>query len=180
MRSVKFKLKNGKTVIIRSIQESDYDTVVEYLEKFSHDIGAVQTTMYPGRKKPSKEEFIKKYGTDENKLNIAVWDDKKIVGIAMISKERPDNLYYKGRTAGIGLSVLHEYTYNGIGGKILDTLEKWAKENGIKTIKAEIRHKNIPSIINCIKHGFIITGICYNAVYINGKWIHEYIAQKEL
>ena len=39
---------------------------------------------------------------------------------------------------------------------------------------------NVPSIATCIKNGFIITGIHYDAAFINGKYVHEYIVEKIL
>ena len=63
---------------------------------------------------------------------------------------------------------------------MLQILEKWARENGVHKIECEIRHENIASIANCIKNGFVITGIHYDAVFINNKWINEYILEKIL
>lgn len=59
-------------------------------------------------------------------------------------------------------------------GKIMKRAIKFLLKNG----KSIVRHMNIPSIVNCIKHGFIITGILYDAVCINNKWVHEYLFEK--
>ncbi len=178
-RAVKFKLKNGKIVTIKTLQVGDYDALMKYFDKFAHDVGAIQTTAYPGRPKMSKELFEKMYSSNE-RLGIAVWDGDKIIGDAMIGKDRPNHPYYQGKTAGIGITMLSKYAHNGIGSKIMKILENWARENGVYKIHGDIRHLNIASIATCIKNGFIITGIHYNAAFINGKWYHEYIVEKIL
>ena len=104
-RAVKFKLKNGKDVVIKPLQVGNYDALMKYFDKFSHDVGAIQTTAYPGRPKMSKEQFEKMYSGNE-RLGIAVWDGDKIIGDAMIGKDRPNHPYYQGRTAGIGITML--------------------------------------------------------------------------
>jgi RimJ/RimL family protein N-acetyltransferase len=76
--------------------------------------------------------------------------------------------------------MLDKYTHNGIGNKMLHILEKWARENSVHKIECEIRHVNIASIANCIKNGFVITGIHHDAAFINGKWVDEYILEKIL
>ena len=63
---------------------------------------------------------------------------------------------------------------------VKETAEKWARENNIHKLVGDVRHLNIASIAACIKNGFIITGIHYDAAFINGKWHHEYILEKIL
>ncbi len=83
-----------------------------------------------------------------------------------------------GKTAIMGMTILNEYTNNGIGNKLTQIREKWAHENDVHKLQLEIRHTNIPSIVNCIKNRFIITGIKYDDAYINNKWVHMYILEK--
>ncbi len=178
-RAIQFKLKNGKVVTIRRVRAGDYDAMMKYLAKFSRDVGAVQTFRYPGEPKKDKEESMRFYESPD-RCFIAAWDGDNIIGSASISKVMPKHPYCMGRVAGVGMSVLNKYTRNGLGSKFLQILEKWACENGVKKLKAGIRHKNIASIVNCIKHDFIITGIQYNELYIDGEWQHEYLLEKIL
>lgn len=175
-RAIKFLLKNGKSITIRRIRGADYDVVMNFIEKFSRDIGAIQTNQYAGQPKKDKNESVKLYESKDC-LFIGAFDNNNVIGMASIIKTRP-NHPYSGRSARIGMSLLHKYTHNGIGGKFFEIAEKWARENNVHKLQAEVRHMNIPSIVNCIKHGFIITGILYDAVCINNKWVHEYLFEK--
>ena len=178
-RAIKFKLKNGKIITIRRTRAADYDAMMKYMEKFTRDPGAINTYQYAGQPKKDKEKSIQFYESPDN-LFISAWDGNNIIGTADIHKIRPNHPYCMGKTAGVGMSILQKYTHNGIGNKMLQILEKWARENGVHKIEAGIRHNNIPSIANCIKNGFIITGIQYDAAFINGKWVHEYTVEKIL
>ncbi|MBO7042906.1 MAG: GNAT family N-acetyltransferase [Alphaproteobacteria bacterium] len=178
-RAIKFKLKNGKVVVIRRTRGTDYEDIMKFLEKFTRGSGAIQTFQYAGQPKKDKEQSIKLY-EDPNNLFISVWDGKNVVGTCSITKKRPKHPYCMGTTADIGMTVLDKYTHNGIGSKFFDICEKWARANGVHKMQAGVRHNNIPSIANCIKHGFIITGIEYDEVFINGKWLHHYMVEKIL
>ena len=179
IRPVKFKLKNGKVVTIRRTRGTDYDAMMKFFEKFSRDPGAIQTFQYAGQPKKDKEKSVQLYESPDN-LFISVWDGNNVVGSASINKVRPKHPYCMGKNAGIGMTILQKYTHNGIGNEMLQILEKWARENGVHKIEAEIRHTNIPSIANCIKNGFVITGIQYDAAFINGKYVHHYLVEKKL
>ena len=134
---------------------------------------------YAGQQKMNKENAAKFY-EDPNNLAIGVWDGDTVIGMSSIMKQRAKHPYSMGITAGIFIFILQKYTHNGLGTKMLQILEKWARENGVLTITGEIRHPNIPSIMNCLKAGFIITGIHHNAAKINGQFMHEYFVEKLL
>lgn len=176
LRAVKLKLKNGKDITIRQVKPADYDAVEDFGQKFASDPGAIQTMQYPGRPRHSKESFLKHIS--EN-CSLAAFDGNKIIGMCSVNLLRNGHPY-SGHAAGMGMMMLQKYTHNGIGGKFFDIAEKWAREHSIHKLQAEVRHNNISSIANCIKHGFIITGIHYDAAFINGKWVHEYIVEKML
>ena len=178
-RAIKFKLKNGKFITIRRTRGTDYDAVMKFMEKFTHDVGAIQTFQYAGQPKKDKEKSILLYESKDN-LFLSAWDGGNIIGTCSINKIRPNHPYSQGKSASIGMTILSKYTHNGIGNKMLQILEKWARDNGVHKIEAEIRHMNIPSIANCIKNGFLIIGLQRDAAIINGKYVHHYLVEKIL
>ena len=178
-KAIKFKLKNGKTVTIRRIRGADVDAMIKFLDEFSRDPGAIWTAQYAGQPKKDKEGAIKFYDNPNN-LSIGVWDGNKVVGMSNVVKKLVAHPYYNGVTAGVGMFLMQKYTHNGLGTKLFQIMENWARKNGVRTLTGEIRHLNIPSIANSIKAGFLITGIHHNAAKINGKIMHEYIVEKTL
>jgi len=178
-RAIKFKLKNGKIITIRRTRATDYEDIMKFMEKFSRDAGAIQTNQYAGQPKKDKEQSEKLY-EDSNNLFISAWDGKNVIGTASIHKKRPNHPYCMGMTACIGMAILQKYTHNGIGGKFFDICEKWARANGVHRLEADVRHVNLPSLINCLKHGYLITGLERDTAFINGKWVHKYMLEKIL
>lgn len=178
MRTIKFKLKNGKTVIIRRIRAKDYEDVMKFLEKFSSGPGAKWTNQYKGQPKKDYERSVAMYESDDS-LFIGVWDGDEIVATTNISKMMAHHPYY-ARTAQTGTTVLEEYTSQGIGNKLKQLTEKWAKENDIHKLEATVRDKNIRSIGNLLKNGYEIVGILHDTAYIDGQWYNEYIMEKIL
>ena len=178
-RAVKLKLKNGKIITIRRTRGPDYDAVMKFMEKFTHDVGAIQTMQYAGQPKKDKEMSMRLYESNDH-LFLGAWDGNNIIGTCSISKMRPNHPYCMGTSAGVGMSILSKYTHNGIGTKMFQIMEKWARKNGVRRIEGERRHVNIPSIGNCIKNGFLIVGLKRDAAIINGKYIHHYVVEKVL
>ena len=177
-RAIKFKLKNGKVVTIRRIYGTDYDAVMAYLNKFSRGSGAKWTWHYSGQPKKDKEKAIKTY-ENPNNLFIGALDEDKIIGLAMIFKEKPDHPY-SGRVASTGLSILEQYTSNGLGTKFNKILEKWARENNVHVLQSGVRHKNIRALGNLLKQGYEIVGVLHDTAFIDGEWYHTYMLEKIL
>jgi len=177
-RAIKFKLKNGKVVTIRRIRGSDYDDVMKYLEKFTCGSGAKWTWQYPRQPKKDKESSIAFY-ENPNNFAIAALDGNKIIGIAHAEKLRPTHPW-SGRAANTATTILDEYTSNGLGYKMKQIIEKWARQNNVHKLQAYIRHKNIRSLGNLIKNEYEIVGIMHDVAFIDGEWQHEYILEKIL
>lgn len=177
-RSIKFKLKNGKVVTIKRLRGSDYEAKMTFLEKFTHEPGAKWTWQYAGQPKKDKDQSVKMYD-DPNNLFIVAWDKGVIVGEANIQK-RKTNHPYGARSASTSTVILEKYTSNGLGNKFKQIIEKWAIENGVHKLEAEVRHKNVRSIGNLLKNGYQIVGTKHDTAFIDGEWHHEYILEKIL
>lgn len=178
-RAIKFKLKNGKIVTIRRIRGTDYDDVMKFFDKFVKGSGAKYTSQYIGQPKKSKESSMALYDNPNN-LFVGAWDGDEFIGESTVSKIAPDNPKYRGLTGETGSIILDKYTSNGLGGKMKTIVEKWARENGVHKLYAEVFHKNIRSLNNLLKHGYNIVGIKHDTAIIDNEWVHTYILEKIL
>jgi ribosomal-protein-alanine N-acetyltransferase len=69
----------------------------------------------------------------------------------------------------------------GIGSALLQKLDEYAKENGIRTISLEVRPSNAPAIALYEKFGFRIVAVRPNTFRLkDGRMLSEYFMQKEL
>jgi RimJ/RimL family protein N-acetyltransferase len=178
-RSIKFKLKNGKVVTIRRIRGTDYDAMMKFFDKFVKGNGAKLTTQYPGQPKKNKESSMKMYDSPNN-LFVGAFDGDNLIGESTITKIAPENPKFRGLTGETGSVILDKYTSNGLGGKLKTIVEKWARENGVHKLYAEVFHKNIRSLNNLMKHGYNIVGIKHDAAIVDNEWVHIYILEKIL
>ncbi|MBP5399632.1 MAG: GNAT family N-acetyltransferase [Alphaproteobacteria bacterium] len=177
-RAINFKLKNGRTVVIRCLKDDDYDAVKKYYTEFDKGPSAKMVFDYPGAPIGTKEHFIKKW-RNKNNLCIAAFDDDKIIGCAQVCKIMPDHPY-SGRNAITGTTILEKYTSNGLGTKFKVIIEKWARENNVHKLTSETFHNNIRSIGNLIKQGYEVVGILHDVAFIDGEWYHQYNFEKIL
>ena len=178
-RSVKFKLKNGKTVIIRRIRGTDYDALMKFFDRFVRDPSVKYTSQYFGQPKKNKEASVAMYDSPDN-LFVGAWDGDEIIGECSIVKIAPQNPKFRGLTGDVGNIILDAYTSNGLGGKLNSIVEKWARENGVHRLEAEVFHKNISSLNNFIKLGYEIVGIKHDTAIIDEERMHIYILEKIL
>jgi RimJ/RimL family protein N-acetyltransferase len=178
-RAIKFKLKNGRVVTIRRIRGTDYDAVMSFFDKFVRDPATKYTSMYLGQPKKNKESSVAMYDSPNN-LFLGAFDGNELIGESTVCKIAPNNPKYRGLTGETGSIILDKYTSNGLGGKMKTLVEKWARENGVHKLYAEVFHKNIRSLNNLMKHGYQIVGIKHEAAIIDNEWMHIYILEKIL
>jgi len=178
-RSVKFKLKNGKVVIIRRVRGTDYDAMMKFFDKFVKGKGAKFTTQYPNQPKKDKEKSMALYDNPNN-LFLGAWDGDELIGESTITRVGVDNPYLKGRTGITGTIILDKYLSNGLGSQFKKYIIKWARENGVQRLEAEVYHTNVRSLGNLIKAGYNIIGIKHNVAFIDGQLLHNYILEKIL
>ena len=77
---------------------------------------------------------------------------KKVVGFGFLKKYHPYPAF--NRTAEAGYFILPEFTRNGLGGLLLEMLEKDARAMGVDNLVANISSLNPPSLEFHKKHGF--------------------------
>ena len=153
--------------------------MMKFFNKFVHDPSTKYTSQYLGQPKKDKESSVSMYD-DPNNLLVGAWDGDEIVGESSIVKIAPENPKYRGLTGETGSIILDKYTSQGLGGKLKTIIEKWARENGVHKLEAEVFHKNIRSLNNLMKHGYNIVGIKHDAAIVDKEWMHIYILEKIL
>ncbi len=84
------------------------------------------------------------------------FDGEKIVGTIMICLEKANKWYSDEKPSALRfIAVLPGYAGNGIASRLVGTCEKWAEENGIKTIFWTTSSKNLAAMAAAKKNGFI-------------------------
>ena len=147
--------------IIRLGRESDIDS----LERLYDDLNDYleSTTNYPGWKKgiyPIRQNAVE--GIDEGCLFV-ITENQKIIG-SMILRHRPEPAYLEAPwQADLDYSnVLVIYTFvvhpqhlqQGVGKKMLDFAEQYAKDSNVSALRLDVYEKNTPAILLYEKSGY--------------------------
>ena len=177
---MEYKLKNGKSVIIRPPVIEDAAAIINLIS--SADAETKYLARNPGEFCITEEQektFIADIlkGNDEEWL-VAVCDEN-VVGhcsVRLVSRyER-----YRHR-AEVTFVVLKAYCGIGIGGRLMQESIIWCKYKNIKQIELKVVSDNLPAINMYEKFGFKSVGLIPNAIrYINGTFADEKIMILEL
>lgn len=172
-----FLLKNDETVVIRQIKAADYDVIMDFLEEMS--LQDTFTNQYPGQPKKDRESSIKQYENPNNLFLMVELANNKVVGVSNISIAKPNHPIV-GRNAGFGISILSSHQGVGLGTKLMQMMEDWARERNMHRIEGKVRTYNPKAISLYLKQGFYIEGRHLEASFIEGKWCDEYSIAKIL
>lgn len=80
----------------------------------------------------------------------------------------------------IVVGIKKAFTGQGIGTRLFETLEKWAKEKSVTRLELGVMSSNIAAFLLYKKMGFELEGVKKNAFYVNGNFINEYMMAKFL
>ena len=76
----------------------------------------------------------------------------------------------------VGISL--NYRGQGIGKRLFEQMEKWAKERGICRLELTVVTLNEAALSLYKKQGFEIEGTKRNSLFIEGKYVDEYYMSK--
>jgi len=169
-----FALKNGKKLVIRQVKGTDVDEVQKYLQQMSGE--TIFTNQYVGRPF-DREKSIRIYEYEHNLFLGAFEPSGRLVAIASIMVREPDHPWVCGNSR-FGISMLKDYYGQGLGTRLMQLMEQWAKEHHVHTIIGEVRTTNRRGIALYLKQGFKICGHLQQTALIDNVWHDEYIIQK--
>lgn len=121
------------------------------------------------------EERISKNLKDENNLVLGVIDDEKIVGFLTAQR----GVFRRIRhTAYIVIGIQKNYCNRKLGTKLFQMLDDWAIENKIIRLELTVVCENKGALRLYEKSGFSIEGTKKKTMYVDGKYVDEYMMSK--
>lgn len=121
------------------------------------------------------EEKIIKNLKDENNLILGVVEDGKIVGFLSANRGAFRRIKH---TAYVVIGIQKNYCNKKIGTKLFQKLDEWAIQNEIIRLELTVECENKLAIRLYEKSGFAIEGIKKKTMYVNGKYVDEYMMSK--
>ena len=83
-------------------------------------------------------------------------------------------------TAYLVVGILQEFTGRGIGTRLFQRAEKWARESGLHRLELTVMTHNAAGVALYRKTGFQIERIGREAPRVDGVWVDEYYMGKVL
>ena len=181
IEDVRFELKDGRKALLRSPQEEDIESTLEYLT-----VSAGETDYllrYPEEcgkytAEGEKKLFEQKNASPDEAMIMCIVDGK-VVGNCDIS-------FFKGmktkHRASIGIALIREFWNQGIGTKMLEEIIRIAESReGVMQIELEFVEGNARARHLYEKMGFRIAGVHPNAIRLkDGTFLNNYLMIKEL
>lgn len=175
-----FLLKDGREVLIRSLNKSDGREMLNLRKQLALD--STNTMHYPEMNLPTVEESSK-FQQDqlEHSMNITfgAFLNKNLIGATGLRVPRYGHPW-ANHVAEFWMGISKTFWGNQLGKKFLEIQENHAKEVGIKRIQASVRTSNERGVQLYINNGFKIEGKLKKTALINEKYCDEYSIAKFL
>ncbi|MED3572737.1 GNAT family protein [Cytobacillus praedii] len=164
-------------MVIREITTDDAYAFTELMKQVENE--AEYMLMEPGERKGTPEQIKKWVEQIGKKKNSAIFvaenEDKILVGyLAVIGG---DTIRTK-HTAYVIIGILEEYTGQGIGTKLFQSLDRWARTNDILRIELTVVIENFAGIALYKKMGFEVEGVKRNSIIVKGEILDQYYMSK--
>lgn len=159
-----------REIEIREILPDDAEQMLMYLKQ----IGGESDNLTFGKEglpiTPSSErEFLKNVHEDPHSVSLGAFAGDRLIGNGSLSGMTGR----MGHRAELGLSVLKAYWNQGIGGRLVEALTAYARENGIELIYLDVRSDHASAIHLYQKYGFRKTGT-YPAFFKIGDAYYDF------
>lgn len=98
-------------------------------------------------------------------------EEGRLVGflLARGSQARRDRL-----TSYLVVGILRAYTGQGLGARLFEELERWARAAGLHRLELTVMTHNRAGLALYTKMGFLVEGLRREALQIRGAWVDEY------
>jgi len=181
IKEQEFKLKDGRTAVIRSAREEDVEGMLDYLYKSAGETEFI--LRYPeecSKYTPEGEKALIERIAESSceAMPVCIVDGKLVGNCQIVWKEGIKTRH----RASVAIALLKEYWGLGIGTRFFEELIKIAEENEhIIQMELEFVEGNSRARALYEKMGFRITGVHPNAIRLkDGTLLNEYSMIKEL
>ena len=155
-------------IIIKKAAVSDAAAILEFLKT----VGSETDNLSFGAEGlpfsvEDEEKFILSLESSSDGILLVAKDGDRIVGDASLNRF-PRRMSHRGE---LGVSVIKEYWNQGIGGRLIAEIIKFARENSFEIIDLEVRSDNVGAIHLYEKMGFKKIGSHPSFAKIDGQYV---------
>ncbi|MHC4222457.1 MAG: GNAT family N-acetyltransferase [Planctomycetota bacterium] len=163
---------------IRNIDEHDAAALDEMNRSLDRETSFMMWE--PGERKTSAEELAKRIRTmvsHENQNIFVAEDGDRLVGFLFAqgwSARRASRRLY------LVIGILKSHWGQGIGTRLFEEMERWARERSIRRLELTVMVNNEAGLALYRKMGFIVEGTKTDSLFVDGSFVDEYHMAKLL
>ena len=157
---------------IREIDKGEVRMYFECLKKIDQE---TKFMMFELDERQFDENLITSYLTNKDDLFIGAFSEHEIVGFLSAKRGSFRRIRH---SAYIVIGIRQAFQRQGIGSKLFDKLDEWARKNQLKRLELTVEVSNTPAINLYEKQGFSIEGIKRKTMLVDGEFVDEYMMAK--
>ncbi len=169
-----FTIEDEKKVLLRPAETKDAAAIVDTTSKVTAE--EIYLAAEKARWTVSDLAEVIQYMTSYPYIMV-VEVDKQIIGHAFVQRGQ---LKKNCHAAGIGMLLVQGYRNKGIGTKMMEYIEAWSRNLGLKKLFLSVFHTNKRAIQLYKKSGFVVEGIREGQFLIHGEYVSEVVMGKPL
>jgi RimJ/RimL family protein N-acetyltransferase len=161
---------------IRKTAPTDAESLLRFFEQLDTETHFM--LFEPGERNQSVEEQEKRLIEIDNNPAIVIFVaeiDRNIIGFAAATGGMANR---NRHSAFIAIGILQAFWHKGIGCRLLQSLENWAKENGMHRLDLNVSPHNHRALHLYEKFGFERAGIKRKSLLVDGEYIDEIYMDK--
>lgn len=157
---------------IKRIAKNDVVTFFQCLKALDNE---TKYMMFEPDERQYNERMLSGMIENQDHFLMGVYDRESIVGFLWAQR---GNCRRNRHSAYIVIGIRKAYQKQGIGSKLFDLLEQWAKENHIKRLELTVEVQNIVAIHLYQNKGFSIEGLKKATMIVDGELVDEFMMAK--
>lgn len=109
--------------------------------------------------------------TTEGSTILVAEEDGRLIGFVGVIGGRFRRIRYTGH---IVIGILQAHTGQGLGTRLFEEMEAWARQVGLHRLELAVMTHNRAGLALYTKMGFLVEGLKRHAFSINDAWVDEY------
>ena len=172
-----FTAKDGKRVVLRSIKWEDLDDCLDFINSLVEEGAEILRDTTVTREEEADWLGARLARIEKRQLiDVVAEVDGKMVANSEVEKRSG----FMSHVGYVGIAIKSGYRGIGIGTKLIQTLAKEAKKEGLKVLVLDVFDINKPAKALYTKMGFKEVGRIPKGVFKNGKYIDIIRMTREL
>jgi protein AroM len=171
---MRFPLPNGQHCVLRPASSKDVGAIIETMDQ----VAAEEVYLASERARWSRRDLLEMIRDMTFYPFILIAEvDARVIGHAFLQR---GTLKKNHHTTGIGMLIIQAYRGMGIGTRMLDYIEGWARRHCIRKLFLSVFETNGRAVHLYQKMGFVMEGIRPDQFLIRGEYVAEIVMGKML